>query len=105
VIGAEEFHASAKAAALWYEAQRKGLGERFVSEVDALIDRIRYHPLQFPVIEPPVRCGLLRRFPCAVYFVAEHEGGGLSWRSCTSIAIQTRGAIDSDPAKRSAVPW
>ena len=26
-----------EAAALWYEAQREGLGERFVSEIDALI--------------------------------------------------------------------
>jgi hypothetical protein len=50
---------------IWYEAQREGLGERFVSEVDALIDRIRYHPLQFPVIEPPVRRGLLHCFPYA----------------------------------------
>jgi plasmid stabilization system protein ParE len=65
-----------EAAALWYEAQREGLGERFVSEVDALIDRIRHHPLQFPLIEAPVRRGLLHRFPYVVYFVAEDEGGG-----------------------------
>ena len=65
-----------EAAALWYEAQKAGLGERFVFEVDALIDRVRSHPLQFPVIEPPVRRGLLRRFPYAVYFVAEDQGGG-----------------------------
>lgn len=65
-----------EAAALWYETQREGLGDGFVSEVDALIDRICCDPLQFPVIEPPVRRGVLHRFPYAVYFVAEEEGGG-----------------------------
>ena len=66
-----------EAAALWYEVQRTGLGERFVSEVDVLIDRIRSHPLQFPPIEPPVRRALLHRFPYALYFVSEDEGGGV----------------------------
>jgi plasmid stabilization system protein ParE len=66
-----------EAAALWYEAQKDGLGARFVAQVDALIDRIRLHPLQFPVIEPPVRRGLLDRFPYAVYFVAGDEGGAV----------------------------
>ena len=66
-----------EAAAVWYEAQREGLGERFVSEVDALMDRIQHHPLQFPLIEPAVRRGLLHSFPYAVYFVAESEGGGV----------------------------
>jgi len=65
-----------EAAALWCETQREGLGERFVSEVDSLMDRIRHHPLQFPLIEPPVRRGLLHSFPYAVYFVAGDEGGG-----------------------------
>jgi len=65
-----------EAAALWYESQRAGLGERFVSEVDALIERIRSHPLQFPLVEPPVRRGLLHRFPYAIYFVSAEEGGG-----------------------------
>lgn len=65
-----------EAGALWYETQKEGLGARFVSEADALIERICCHPMQFPVIAPPVRRGLLHRFPCAVYFMAEEEGDG-----------------------------
>lgn len=64
-----------EAAALWYESHRVGLGVRFISEVDAVIERIARHPLQFPLIEPPVRRGLLHRFPYAIYFVAEADGG------------------------------
>jgi plasmid stabilization system protein ParE len=60
-----------EAAALWYEQQREGLGARFVAELDSVLDRIGRSPLQFPIIEAPVRRGLLRRFPYAVYFVAE----------------------------------
>ena len=60
-------------AALWYEQQREGLGARFVAELDHVLGRIGSHPLQFPIVEAPVRRGLLRRFPYAVYFVAESE--------------------------------
>ena len=60
-----------EAAALWYEQQREGLGIRFVAELDALLERVGRHPYQFPVVEDPVRRGLLRGFPYAVYFVAE----------------------------------
>jgi plasmid stabilization system protein ParE len=64
-----------EAAALWYEQQREGLGTRFVVELDTVLDRVGTYPLQFPIVEGPVRRALLRRFPYAVYFVTEDEGG------------------------------
>ena len=58
-------------AAYWYEDQRQGLGDRFASEVLDLVRRIGGSPLLFPEVFPPVRRGLLQRFPYAVYFVIE----------------------------------
>ena len=63
--------ADVREAAFWYEAKREGLGAEFVLELDALYDRIAQHPLQFPEIGEGARRALLRRFPYAVYFVAD----------------------------------
>ena len=55
----------------WCEEQRPDLGRKFLDEVDAVFARIGKHPLVFPVVEDPVRRGLLKRFPFAVYFLPE----------------------------------
>jgi plasmid stabilization system protein ParE len=60
-------------AALWYEVERQGLGDRFVSELSRLFVRITESPRQFPVVEEGARRGLLHRFPYAVYFLLEED--------------------------------
>jgi plasmid stabilization system protein ParE len=60
--------ADVDSAVLWYEREQPGLGALFVLELDALFDRIRETPQQFPVIEEPIRMALLPRFPYSVYF-------------------------------------
>jgi len=65
--------ADVREAAFWYEAKREGLGAEFTLELDALYDRIAQHPLQFPEIGEGARRALLRRFPYAVYFVADDQ--------------------------------
>ena len=37
-------------AARWYEDERAGLSERFLSDVDRTIARIRERPFQFPAV-------------------------------------------------------
>jgi plasmid stabilization system protein ParE len=61
-------------AAGWYEDRQPGLGQRFVDELDFVLQRVAAAPLQFPRIHAQIRRGLLRRFPYAVYFL---DGGGL----------------------------
>ena len=39
----------------WYEAQRPGLGDRFMEALDGLFNQIAENPRQFPVIESEVR--------------------------------------------------
>jgi plasmid stabilization system protein ParE len=53
----------------WYEAQRPGLGQRFLLSVEAALFAIQRHPETFPVVHNQIRRVLLRRFPYGVYYV------------------------------------
>ena len=58
---------------IWYETRRSGLGEDFLTSVDASIHRIRRHPWSFPLVHNFYRRALIRRFPYAIFFeVAGH---------------------------------
>lgn len=56
----------------WYEGQRVGLGEEFLSCVDASIETICRWPEIYAVIYEHYRRVLVRRFPYAVFY--EYEG-------------------------------
>jgi plasmid stabilization system protein ParE len=56
----------------WYEARRPGLGEDFLSCVDACIQAICRNPEMCAVVHQAYRRALLRRFPYAVFY--EHTG-------------------------------
>ena len=62
-----------QAAAVWYEGQRTGLGERFLAELDHVFRRIVDNPQQFPRLETTVHRALLRCVPYGVCFLAEEE--------------------------------
>jgi toxin ParE1/3/4 len=52
----------------WYEKQRAGLGEEFMTCVDACIQGICRTPEMYGVIHENYRRGLVRRFPYAVFY-------------------------------------
>ena len=52
----------------WYEGRRAGLGEEFLSSVDACLERIRRLPEMCPVVHEGYRRSLTRRFPYAVFY-------------------------------------
>ena len=52
----------------WYEARRAGLGEDFLSCVDACIQAIRRTPEMHAIVHETYRRGLVRRFPYAVFY-------------------------------------
>jgi plasmid stabilization system protein ParE len=60
-------------AARWYEDERPGLAERFLSDVDRTFARIGERPFQFPALAGEVRRALLHTFPYAVYFRASDQ--------------------------------
>jgi len=54
---------------VWYEAQRKGLGDEFLLAIDECFQGIVRNPEAFHTIHRDARRALLRRFPYCVYFV------------------------------------
>jgi len=60
--------ADATEAYRWYEARRPGLGEEFLSSVDACIHFIRRNPELFERIRGDFRRATVRRFPYVVFF-------------------------------------
>jgi plasmid stabilization system protein ParE len=57
----------------WYEDQRVGLGEAFLSKVDACIQSVRRSPeIHAPVLNN-YRRALVRRFPFTVFYEYENE--------------------------------
>lgn len=57
----------------WYEGHRTGLGEEFLSCVEACSEAIRRTPDMHPVVHESYRRSLVRRFPHVIFY--EHEEG------------------------------
>jgi plasmid stabilization system protein ParE len=60
----------------WYECRRDGLGEDFLSAVDACIQAICREPEICEKVHEDYRRGLVRRFPYAVFY--EYAGGAVT---------------------------
>lgn len=55
----------------WYDGQIAGLGAEFLLTVEAVLGSIQRNPRQYPVIHHQTRRALTRRFPFAVFYIAE----------------------------------
>jgi plasmid stabilization system protein ParE len=52
----------------WYESRRVGLGEEFLSSVDACMENIRRQPEIHPSVHDAYRRSLVRRFPYGIFY-------------------------------------
>lgn len=57
----------------WYEEQRRGLGEEFLTEVQSVLDRIEQNPEIHAPIYQTVRYARVKRFAYAVYYRLETD--------------------------------
>ncbi|PKN24310.1 MAG: addiction module toxin RelE [Deltaproteobacteria bacterium HGW-Deltaproteobacteria-21] len=57
----------------WYEARTSGLGSEFLLVLDAAFNSILRTPNLYPQVHKRVRRALTRRFPFAVFFLAEKK--------------------------------
>ncbi len=58
----------------WYDNIGLNLGERFALAIEATVEAIAKHPLQFPVVYRNRRRAGVRRFPYSVVFeLQEHR--------------------------------
>ena len=52
----------------WYANIRPELGDRFVLAVEAAVEALAEHPLQFPLVHRTTRRAGVRRFPYGLFF-------------------------------------
>jgi plasmid stabilization system protein ParE len=57
----------------WYEQQRPGLGVDFVTQVQAVLDRISATPELYAQVFQDVRRAVVQRFPYAVFYKIEPQ--------------------------------
>lgn len=55
-------------AAAWYEGRAVGLGDGFLSSLDATLQNMRRNPKAFPLFHGSYRRAFVRRFPYCVFF-------------------------------------
>jgi hypothetical protein len=55
----------------WYENQLTGLGERFLSELYEVLDKIGLLPLSYGIAFDDIRDAALKKFPYLVFFQVE----------------------------------
>jgi plasmid stabilization system protein ParE len=70
IVLREEAEEDIREAREWYQAQRSGLGDEFIAELDASLQRLQVAPGRYPKVHGDLRRALLRRFPYAIYFSA-----------------------------------
>ncbi len=58
-------------AATWYEGNQPRLGQQFLDEATEILASIGEQPLAYTVVYRSLRRALLKRFPFAVFFLAE----------------------------------
>lgn len=52
----------------WFDAQRPGLGQEFVMEVDLTMFDVHARPESFPAVHGEKRRAIVHRFPYGVFF-------------------------------------
>jgi toxin ParE1/3/4 len=57
----------------WYEEREPGLGSDFMRCIDACLQLIRRHPEIFPATHKNIRQGVVRRFPCSIFYISAKE--------------------------------
>lgn len=52
----------------WYEKQQKGLGKRFIDQVEVYFDKIQKGPFNFQIKRATFREAYLKKFPNIIIF-------------------------------------
>ena len=57
----------------WYESQRAGLGNEFLTGLRERLEAVRGHPESSPVLYRGIRRAVVSRFPYLIFYVARPE--------------------------------
>jgi len=64
-----QVYSDIQSAYLWYEAQRKGLGEDFLLTLENAFSNISQSPLLYPTVYKNIHRILIRRFPYGIFYL------------------------------------
>jgi plasmid stabilization system protein ParE len=65
--------AEADEALAWYQARQEGLGSRFITALEQIINSIGEQPDRYPEVEPRVREAIVSGWPYAVYYQIHYD--------------------------------
>jgi len=82
----------------WYESRRLGLGEEFLSSVDASMESIRRRPEIYSLVHGSYRRSLIRRFPYAVFY--EYAETTVTSTACFTRHATHRSGASASPDQR-----
>ena len=71
VVFRRRFRSDLAAGYDWYEAQRPGLGEEFLSAVQSTVRNIESYSEIFAAVHGDVRRVVIPRFPFAIFYLVE----------------------------------
>jgi plasmid stabilization system protein ParE len=71
VVFRRRFRSDLAAGYDWYEAQRPGLGEAFLSAVQSTVGNIESYSEMFAAVHGDVRRVIIPRFPFAIFYLVE----------------------------------
>ena len=57
-----------KETSLWYNSKQKGLGKRFLIDVNSTVDYICINPLHFQIRYDTIRIAFLEKFPYGIHY-------------------------------------
>ena len=69
----DEAEAEVREAQAGCEARSPGLGQAFVTRVQAAVARIRRSPRPFPTVDADLRRARTRRFPYGIFYLVESD--------------------------------
>jgi plasmid stabilization system protein ParE len=56
----------------WYEMEKPGLGDEFLSKIEDALENVSSTPEMHPCICQKIRRKLIRRFPYGIYYIFEN---------------------------------
>src|SRR5262245_20942034 len=68
IVFRREAAAELESSWLWYENERRGLGDEFLKSVDDTLARIQNAPDSYQVVQRDIRQLMVPRFPFAIYY-------------------------------------
>ena len=52
----------------WYESKQKGLGQKFLNQIDKYLNQIKRNPLHYPSKRLPFREAYIKKFPYIIIY-------------------------------------